>query len=144
MVGRGGFGRGTSQCEIRMLSLSWGRISPKRSNCINLPSFSFLDSGRLSARMPNLVGADGAAISENAALPLSSDPLRPMAPYERIANDFRGAIQCGALRKGDQLPTMKEISDRYTVAASTAHRAIALLQSEGLVEVRRGQRAAVM
>jgi hypothetical protein len=97
----------------------------------------------LSARMPSLVSANGAAISGNAALPAGSDPLRPLTSYERIANDFRGAIQCGAIREGSQLPTMKEISDRYDVVPSTAHRAIAILHDEGIVEVCRGRRATV-
>jgi integrase len=97
----------------------------------------------LSARMPSLVSADNATLGADSSLPVGSDPLRPTAPYERIANDFRGAIQCGAMRKGDRLPTMKEISDRYDVAVSTAQRAIAILTGEALVEVRRGRRATV-
>lgn len=93
--------------------------------------------------MPSLVNVDGAAISEHAALPVGSDPLRPTAPYERIAKDIRGAIPFGVLRKGDQLPTIKEISDRYDVATSTAQRAIAILHDEGLLEVSRGHHSSV-
>jgi len=36
-----------------------------------------------------------------------------------------------------------EICDRYEVAASTAHRAIQLLQDDGLIQVSRGRRAVV-
>jgi integrase len=97
----------------------------------------------LSARLPSVVAADGAAGSEIVDLPARTDPHRPQSPYERIASDLRGAIQCGALRKGDPLPTMKEISARYDVATSTAQRAVAVLNDEGLVEVGRGRRAAV-
>jgi integrase len=97
----------------------------------------------LSARLPTVMKADDSASSENPDLPIHNDPLLPAAPYERIASDFRGAIQCGALREGDQLPTMKEISGRYDVAASTAQRAIGVLHGEGFVEVRRGHRAVV-
>lgn len=38
---------------------------------------------------------------------------------------------------------MKEIGTRYEVVVSTAHRAIAVLHDEGLVDVRRGRRASV-
>jgi hypothetical protein len=63
----------------------------------------------LSARMPGLVSVGRDATNQVAELPSSSDPLRPTAPYESIASDFRGAIQCGVLQEGDLLPTMKEI-----------------------------------
>lgn len=96
----------------------------------------------LSARLPLLVDPDEADAGERLALPLGN-PLREQAPYERIASDLRGAIQCGALEVGAPLPTTKEISIRYHVAASTAHRAIAALHDEGLVDVRRGRRASV-
>lgn len=97
----------------------------------------------LSARLPNLAQLDAVATGKDGTLAARADPLRRPAPYERIAKDLRGAIQCGALRPGDSLPTMKEISSRYDVAGSTAHRAVAKLHGEGLVDVRRGRRAAV-
>lgn len=66
-----------------------------------------------------------------------------LSPYQRIAADLRGAISCGALRPGDQLPTTEQLKDRYQVSAGTANRAIAELKAEGLVIVSRGRRAAV-
>jgi integrase len=67
----------------------------------------------------------------------------PAAPYQRIAAGLRAAIMCGALGSGDLLPTEKVLAERYGVAVSTAHRAIAELTSAGLVVASRGKRAAV-
>jgi DNA-binding GntR family transcriptional regulator len=44
---------------------------------------------------------------------------------------------------GDPLPTEKALAARYGVAASTAHRAVALLVSAGIVVSSRGVRATV-
>lgn len=65
------------------------------------------------------------------------------SPYLKIANDLRGAIESGVLRPGHVLPTVKELADRYRVAASTAHRAISILIEEQLCNASRGRRVTV-
>jgi len=65
------------------------------------------------------------------------------SPYRRIAADLRGAIACGALLPGDPLPTLVDLAERYGVAVGTAHRAIAALSADGVIEVSRGRRALV-
>ncbi|MGB8255379.1 MAG: tyrosine-type recombinase/integrase [Pseudonocardiaceae bacterium] len=97
-------------------------------------------AGAFSLRMP--------------APPISLDVFSPStkpldtesasSPYKRIAADLRGAISCGALRSGDQLPTVEQMKNRYQVSAGTANRAIAELKAEGLVIASRGRRAVVM
>jgi integrase len=74
------------------------------------------------------------------------DPTKrqPRSPYEKIAADLRRAIAAGELQPGDQLPTVLELADTYQVSASTAHRAIDLLRSEGTLSVSRGHRARVL
>jgi len=67
----------------------------------------------------------------------------PASPYQQIAADLRGAIMCGALRPGEQLPTIEQLKDRYQVSAGTANRAIAELKAAGLVTASRGRRAIV-
>ncbi|MGH3464758.1 MAG: GntR family transcriptional regulator [Kribbellaceae bacterium] len=57
------------------------------------------------------------------ALPSATDDA--LQPYQRIAADLRGAIDSG--RPGELLPSEKELATRYGVAASTAHRAVAVL-----------------
>jgi len=68
----------------------------------------------------------------------------PRSPYEKIAAAFREDISTGRLRPGDQLPTYAEIAVAHNVAIATAQRAVALLRTDGLVEVARGRRATVM
>ena len=58
---------------------------------------------------------------------LPAVPTAEDSPYQRIAADLRAAIRCGALIPCDPLPTVKTLAARYTVAESTAHRAIAEL-----------------
>jgi DNA-binding GntR family transcriptional regulator len=72
------------------------------------------------------------------------DALQARNPYQRNAADLRAAINCGAFRAGDQLPTVEELGTRYGVAPSTAHRAVAELSESGLVTVSRGRRATVV
>jgi integrase len=69
---------------------------------------------------------------------------RPRGPYESIAADLRGDIESGRLKPGDQLPTIVQLAAQYTVAAGTAHRAVAALSTEGLIQVTRGRRAIVL
>lgn len=68
---------------------------------------------------------------------------QPASPYQQIAADLRGAISCGALGPGTQLPTVNQLRDCYQVSAGTANRAIAELKAEGLVIASRGRRAVV-
>jgi integrase len=63
--------------------------------------------------------------------------------YEKIAASLREDIRSGRLKPGDQLPTVAELAVAHTVAVGTAHRAMALLRDERLIEVTRGRRATV-
>jgi hypothetical protein len=85
--------------------------------------------------------------SESASLVTLPGPApRPdeeASPYRRIAADLRAAIRCGAYAPGDQLPTVASLAERYGVAVSTAHRALAVLSEAGAVKVSRGRRATV-
>jgi integrase len=74
---------------------------------------------------------------------LVPQPPRPRGPYETIAGALRDDIRSGRLKPGDQLPTIVQLAAHYTVAAGTAHRAIAALAAEGLIKVSRGKRAVV-
>lgn len=95
-------------------------------------------SGRLAApRLSVVEPGDGPSIAAPPAEPEES------SPYQRIAADLRAAITCGALRPGELLPLVTELGARYSVAPSTAHRAIAELAAAGLVTASRGKRAIV-
>jgi DNA-binding GntR family transcriptional regulator len=64
-------------------------------------------------------------------------------PYETIAAALRDEIRLGQLKPGDQLPTVAELAAAHMVAVGTAHRAMALLKDQGLIEATRGRRATV-
>ena len=101
-------------------------------------------STSLATRMPALPGGAPAG-AESIALPVapSSPDDESSDPYRRIAADLGAAIRCGALKPGEQLPTVKQLADRYDVAVGTAHRAVAQLAERGDVVVSRGRRAVV-
>jgi integrase len=73
----------------------------------------------------------------------SPRPRPPRGPYLTIAQSIRDDIASGRLKPGDQLPTVVQLAAEFTVAAGTAHRAMALLANEGLIAVTRGKRASV-
>jgi hypothetical protein len=70
-------------------------------------------------------------------------PRLPRGPYEVIAADLRQQIEDGRLAPGSLVPTTNELATAYNVSIATSHRAIAVLNSEGLIEVSRGRRAVV-
>lgn len=66
-------------------------------------------------------------------MPSSSPP-----PYRQIVEEIRARIASGALRPGDRLPSVRQISQRWEVAIATATRVTATLRDEGLVEAKVG------
>ena len=57
----------------------------------------------------------------------------------QIAADLRAAILAGQLAPGALLPSERELIERYKTSKSTASKAIALLQAEGLVSTEFGR-----
>jgi integrase len=90
--------------------------------------------------------ADRKAADTMATIIPKPEPPKPRlrGPYEKIAQGLRNDIVSGLRKPGDQLPTIVQLATEYTVAAGTAHRAIALLHEEGLIAVTRGRRAVVV
>jgi len=58
--------------------------------------------------------------------------------YLQIVQQVRQAIRLGILQPGDQLPTVKDVVRSLTINPNTVLRAYRELDSEGLVEGRRG------
>lgn len=58
---------------------------------------------------------------------------RPVPPYLQIANSYRSEILDGRRNVGDRLPAIATIASEWHVSASTAAKAIGLLQVEGLI-----------
>ena len=65
--------------------------------------------------------------------PQSSVPL-----YEQVKDHLRFALATGALRPGDQLPTVRALAARLLINPNTVARAYRDLQTEGLLTSRQG------
>lgn len=59
---------------------------------------------------------------------------RHAAPYAQIAQSIRDQIHSGALRPGDAVPSVRDLSSSWKVSRATADKALSALRSEGLVE----------
>lgn len=99
-------------------------------------------AGPITTRMPPRP-TGGAADERPHAPSLPSAIEQALQSYQRIAADLRGAIDSGILRPDDPLPSEKDLARQYGVAASTAHRAVAVLVAAGVVKASRGVRATV-
>ena len=99
-------------------------------------------AGALASRLPELPAPPDTSAGST-ALPDPAPRTEKASPYQRIAADLRAAIRCGAYAPGDQLPSEAVLAERYGVAVSTAHRAVALLSDSGDISVSRGRRATV-
>ena len=75
---------------------------------------------------------------------MEMDPADPRPAYQRVADDLRHAIASGTYQPGDQLPTLAELTTRYSIAVMTARDAIRQLTAEGLVVSRQGKGAYVL
>lgn len=77
----------------------------------------------------------------NAAMPRpgsSGVRIRPVSVAEGLADVLRDRILDGGMRDGDLLPKQSELLAQYQVGKTTLRQAIRILETEGLVAVRRG------
>jgi GntR family transcriptional repressor for pyruvate dehydrogenase complex len=58
--------------------------------------------------------------------------------YEDIVKQIRDLIEAGKMKKGDQLPTERELTETFKVSRATVREAIRTLESLRLVESRQG------
>lgn len=76
--------------------------------------------------------------------PVERAKLDPQNPYETIAAELRRRILAGELVEGELVPTEKQLAAEHHVALGTAHRAMELLKTWGLITSSRGRRATVI
>lgn len=72
-------------------------------------------------------------------LPLSGSPVPHRKAAELIADELRQLIACGG-KPGDYLLAERLLLERFEVSRPTLREALRVLESEGLVEIRRGVR----
>jgi DNA-binding GntR family transcriptional regulator len=65
-------------------------------------------------------------------------PDREGTAYRQLANVLRERISSGSFSAGQRLPSEKDLHDEFGLARETVRRALAILRSEGLIEVRHG------
>lgn len=58
--------------------------------------------------------------------------------YLQLMEQIKHAVETGAIRVGEQLPTIRSIAEELTMNPNTAARAYRDLEREGVVEVRHG------
>lgn len=63
---------------------------------------------------------------------------RPEPAYRKIMDEIAARILSGELAPGDQVPSIRDLSEEYDVAQGTANRAIDELAKAGLVTINRG------
>jgi len=59
--------------------------------------------------------------------------------YEQIIKQIQDQILQGSLRPGDQLPSERELADRFGVSRTAVREAVKALQEKGLVEIQVGK-----
>jgi GntR family transcriptional regulator len=65
------------------------------------------------------------------------------AAYQQIADRLRADIQSGELEPGSQVPSERALMERYAAARGTVRQSLAVLRTEGLIEVHHGKGAFV-
>jgi GntR family transcriptional regulator len=64
----------------------------------------------------------------------------PRTPaYQQIAADITEQIRTGALRTGDQIPSISQLQRQYDVSAQPVKSAMLTLRAHGLVEGHQGK-----
>lgn len=61
-----------------------------------------------------------------------------MAKYDKIVKDIESSIRSGELMAYDQLPTVVDLTERYSVSRSTIEQVLNELEKRGLVSRKRG------
>lgn len=63
---------------------------------------------------------------------------RRLGPAEVVADELRARILSGEVVDGGELPKLEELMDSFGVSRATARQACQILETEGLIQVRRG------
>ena len=79
-------------------------------------------------------------IGPDAVTPIGGAPIRSPKTAELVAGTLRRMVVDGQLKEGDFLPNEAELMTHFGVSRPTLREAVRVLESERLVEVRRGSR----
>jgi GntR family transcriptional repressor for pyruvate dehydrogenase complex len=66
-------------------------------------------------------------------------PIRQIAAHELVLDQIRRSMDLGQFRPGHHLPTERELAEMLDVSRTTVRTAVAVLEREGRIAVRRGR-----
>ncbi len=89
------------------------------------------DSGKSVSCINRLVHFMLLRINQSSGIPL----------YQQLMEQVKHAVETGALRAGDQLPTIRKLSEDLVMNPNTVARAYRELEHEGIIELRHGSGA---
>jgi GntR family transcriptional regulator len=69
---------------------------------------------------------------------IKPNPSLGVPIYLQLVEQVKHAIEIGALRPGDQLPSIRPLAEELVINANTVAKAYRELESEGVVELRQG------
>ena len=72
-------------------------------------------------------------------IPFQVDPRSATPIYDQVATQVKHAVAAGTLKRGEALPSVRQLAVMLRVNPNTVARAYRELESEGVVESRRGQ-----
>lgn len=72
-------------------------------------------------------------------VPFQVDPRSATPIYDQVATQVKHAVAAGVLQRGEALPSVRQLAVSLRVNPNTIARAYRELESEGVVESRRGQ-----
>lgn len=77
------------------------------------------------------------------ALHFQIDPRSGLPVYRQLMDQIKYYVASGALRSGDQLPSIRDLAVRASVNPTTVVKCYTELQHEGVVEMKHGKGAFV-
>ena len=69
---------------------------------------------------------------------IKPNPSLGVPIYLQLVEQVKHAIETGALRPGDQLPSIRPLAEELVINANTVAKAYRELEREGVVELRQG------
>lgn len=81
------------------------------------------------------MGQQEVTLSEQATL----GPIRQIAAHELVLDQIRRSMDVGQFRPGDRLPAERDLAEMLDVSRTTVRAAVAVLEREGRISVRRGR-----
>ena len=74
-------------------------------------------------------------------MPIQLNPSSGMPLYLQLIEQIKHAIETGAMRAGDQLPSVRQMAEELMINPNTVVRAYRELEHEGVVELKHGSGA---